>query len=127
MKKITAIILLVALTLTMVSSALAVATTTTIPAASSAKGGSSVNKATTGEPTVEFSNVSRGSKITFWVWRDNYGQVTPTYTFTSYGTKDVYYMPEKDVITGVNYHPVWKKAQTVQNNQSVVVTYEFTP
>lgn len=73
MKKITAIILLVALTLTMVSSALAVATTTTIPAASSAKGGSSVNKATTGEPTVEFSNVSRGSKITFWVWRDNYG------------------------------------------------------
>lgn len=36
-------------------------------------------------------------------------------------------MPEKDVITGVNYHPVWKKAQTVQNNQSVVVTYEFTP
>lgn len=125
MKKITAIILLVALTLTMVSSALA--TTTTIPAASRAKGGSSVNKATTGEPTVKFNNVSRGSQITFWVWRDNYGQVTPTYTFKRYGTMDVYYMPEKDVITGVNYHPVWKKAQTVQNNQSVVVTYEFTP
>ena len=84
MKKITAIILLVALTLTMVSSALA--TTTTIPAASRAKGGSSVNKATTGEPTVKFNNVSRGSQITFWVWRDNYGQVTPTYTFKRYGT-----------------------------------------
>lgn len=100
---------------------------TTIPANKGAKAGASVEKGSTGEPKVNFKGVSVGSSIIFWVWRDGDSQVTPTYTFTSTGDKNVYYMSSKGVVKGNTVHPVWKKVETGQSGVSVTVSYEFKP
>lgn len=127
MKKFVCLMLSIMLILSISVSALAASTT--IPATSKSKGGASVTKTSNGDPSVSLSSVSVGSSIIFWVYKDGFRQVSPTYTFKSTGEKNVYYMPEyaADIVTNALYHPVWKKAETAQSGKEVKVIYTFTP
>lgn len=127
MKKFVCLMLSIMLILSISVSALAASTT--IPATSTSKGGSSVTKTAGGDPSVSLNSVSVGSSIIFWIYKDGFRQVSPTYTFKGTGEKNVYYMVEyaDKIVTNAQYHPVWKKAETAQSGKQVKVTYSFTP
>lgn len=99
----------------------------TIPAGKAAKAGSSLTKEnSTDEPYLDIYEITPGTTIKFWIYRNGKAQVSPTYTLTPHLDHDIRYNNSGNKKAGDKYHSVWKKT-TQSQSTSTYVHFSFIP
>ena len=124
-KRLIAVLLITLLVLSVAFPAMA--STTSIKGPSKAKAGPNDTKGSaTAEPEVNISSWTKcHSSITFWVYKNGTGQASGTYSFTSTGDKDIYYLDDTWKVNQALYHSVWKTNSSVGSTETASVTYTF--
>lgn len=98
----------------------------TIPADKTAKAGTTLTKDDkTAQPQLDIYEITPGSTIKFWIYRNGLAQVSPTYTFSVGNDLAIKYNNSGNMVKNAKYHSVWKK--TTQGNVSTRIRFAFVP
>lgn len=99
----------------------------TIPAGKTAKAGSSLSKESTkADPILDIYEITPGTTIKFWIYRNGKAQVSPTYTLSVGYDQDIRYNNSGNKKAGDMYHSVWKKT-TQSQSTSTYISFAFVP
>ncbi len=99
----------------------------TIPAGKTAKAGSSLEKESTkADPYLDIYEITPGTTIKFWIYRNGKAQVSPTYTLSVGLDHAIRYNNSGNKKAGDKYHSVWKKT-TQSQSTSTLIHFAFIP
>lgn len=99
----------------------------TIPSGKTAKAGTTLTKDdATANPVLDIYEITPGTTIKFWIYRNGHAQVSPTYILTVGADQDIAYNNSGNMVKNEKYHSVWKKT-TQSTNESVYIHFAFIP
>lgn len=99
----------------------------TIPSGKTAKAGSTLTKDDAkADPVLDIYEITPGTTIKFWIYRNKHAQVSPTYTFEVGNDLDIAYNNTGNMVKNESYHSVWKKT-TQLTKESVYIHFAFIP
>jgi len=122
------IVLLLALVLTSTAFSCAFADDDVIiPKGKPAKAGTTlIKEAASAVPILDIYEITPGTTIKFWIYRNGHAQVSPTFVFGIGNDLPIRYNNSGNMVKNEKYHSVWRKTTQALNGETYI-HFAFVP